>query len=117
MNIQGNWNKERKIQKWKRKKHKENPLRGIQMFLKVSREIELHKGDWIRFTDGSLMRINNKTYPVLQKNPDKNYRVWCCGMWVIESRWHPSLRGSLICKGWIDGIEVEVWRRSSLPNC
>ena len=113
MNIQGNIRKERKIRKWKQKKQKENPLNGIQMFLKVDRNMELEKGDWILFSDGSVMKINNKTYPMLLKNPDKNYRTWVCGMKRINSSWHPSLHGFLVCKGWIDNIEVEVWRRNT----
>lgn len=120
MNIQGNIKKLRRLKRWKEQKSKENPLKGIEMFLKVDRELVLEKGDWVLFSGNQVMRINNRTYPMLLKNPDKDYRTWHCGMVTIESRWHPSLHGSLVGKGWIDGIEVEVWRRipkESLPIC
>jgi len=112
MNIQGNVRKERRKRKWIEKKEKDNPLNGIQMFLKLPREIELQKKDWILFSDGSVMKVNNRTYPMLLKNPCKDYRTWVCGMVRMESRWHPSLHGRLVSLGWIDGLEIQVWRRS-----
>jgi len=75
MNIQGNIKKLRRLKRWKEQKSKENPLKGIEMFLKVDRELVLEKGDWVLFSGNQVMRINNRTYPMLLKNPDKDYRT------------------------------------------
>ena len=81
------------------------------MVVKVDRSIELQKKDWILFSDGSIMRINNRTYPILQKNPDPKYRSWLTGLVTMKGQHHPSVYGTFISVGWIDGIEVQIWRR------
>lgn len=114
MNIQGNIKKQRRINKWKTKKNNEIG-NSMEMYLKVPRSIQLKKHDWVRFDTGEVMKITNKTYPMLDKFPEKDYQRWLTGMKTLEAKKHPSEYGFQVCWGYIDNIRVEVWRRHPTP--
>ena len=105
MNIQKNIKKEKQLYNGRQKSNKKHQNQMV-FGIKVPRDVVIVKWDWI-VVNGQTMRVKNKPYKKLVKNPSADYVYYHCG--CDGSSFDPRPIGTRKAPCWVDGLEAEIW--------